>query len=187
MIYLNDQIESFDLSTAMDKLSSQRKEEVLRFKHVLGQKLCASAYLLLMEGLRLEYGITEAPHLSKDTGGKPFLTDYPHIHFNFSHCREAVVCALSSFPVGIDIETIRSYNESLVNYTMNDKERIMITQSPRPDVEFIRLWTMKEAKLKWTGHGISNNMKNILEGDEVFFTTINTEKNYIMTMITGEI
>ena len=182
MIYINDDITSFDLTAAMPRLTEQRREQVLRFRHELGQKLCAAAFLLLCDGLRQEYGIIAPPLLGYGEDGKPFLSDYPHIHFNMSHCSQAAICALSPHPIGIDVERIRSYNESVARYTMNDEEMRQILSSPHPDIAFIKLWTMKEALLKLRGTGIRKNMKDVLTGEERFTTVVNTARGYIYSV-----
>ncbi len=183
MVYLNDDILHFDLDAALPLLSEQRRELCLRFKHEQGRKTCAAAYLLLCEGLRKEYGITTPPVFEYGEHGKPTLVGLPHIHFNMSHCREAAICVLSDQPVGVDIESISRYKESLARYTMNDEEMALITASEHPEVEFIRLWTMKEAVLKLSGEGIRNDMKSVLTGFASKVTTvINEEKNYIYTI-----
>ena len=182
MIYINDDITSFDLTAAMPRLTEQRREQVLRFRHELGQKLCAAAFLLLCDGLRQEYGIIAPPLLGYGEDGKPFLSDYPHIHFNMSHCSQAAICALSPHPIGIDVERIRSYNESVARYTMNDEEMRQILSSPHPDISFIKLWTMKEALLKLRGTGIRKNMKDVLTGEERFTTVVNTARGYIYSV-----
>ena len=182
MIYINDDITSFDLTAAMPRLTEQRREQVLRFRHELGQKLCAAAFLLLCDGLRQEYGIIAPPLLGYGEDGKPFLSDYPHIHFNMSHCSQAAICALSPHPIGIDVERIRSYNESVAHYTMNDEEMRQILSSPHPDIAFIKLWTMKEALLKLRGTGIRKNMKDVLTGEERFTTVVNTARGYIYSV-----
>jgi len=185
MVYWNDELDRFDWEAALPLLSEQRREQVLRFKYELGRKTCAAAYLLLCEGLRKEYGITEKPVFEYGEHGKPVIVGHPDIHFNLSHCREAVACAVSSRPVGIDVESIRQFRESLVEYTMNAAEVERIRQSERPDVEFIRLWTMKEAVLKLSGEGISTDLKTVLTGQEQIETTVNWEKNYVSSIIFG--
>ena len=183
MVYLNDDIEHFDLEAALTLLSEQRREQCLRFKFELGRKQCAAAYLLLCEALRKEYGITEAPVFEYGEHGKPAIVGHPDIYFNLSHCREAVLCVVSDKPVGCDIESISRYKESLARYTMNDEELALIASSDRPDVAFIRLWTMKEALLKRAGTGITDNMRTVL-ADSVgqIETVINTDKNYIYSI-----
>ena len=106
MVYLNDDIAHFDWEAALPLLSEQRREQTLKFKHLLGRKTCAAAYLLLCEALRKEYGITEKPIFEYGKHGKPFIIGYPDIHFNISHCREAVLCVVSSRPVGVDVSAI---------------------------------------------------------------------------------
>ena len=71
------------------------------------------------------------------------------------------MCAVADFPIGVDVECVRSYNERLAQYTMNDREFASIKASSSPDIEFVRLWTMKEAVAKLSGRGI-NNIKNLL-------------------------
>ena len=141
------------------------------------------AYLLLCEALRKEYGIDCRPVFGYGEHGKPVLVGLPHIHSNLSHCREAVACVVSDRPVGIDVESVREYRESLVSYTMNDAERADISRHPRPEIAFTRLWTMKEAVLKRTGEGIGGrSMKEVLTGSEQLETVVNEAKNYVYSV-----
>lgn len=184
-VFINDDIAHFDWQAALPLLSAQRREQALRFKHELGRKQCAAAYLLLCEGLRQEYGITEPPLFDYGEHGKPFLAAYPDIHFSLSHCREGVLCVVDNHPVGADIESIREYKESLVSYTMNSDEQAQILHSANPAMEFTKLWTMKEAVLKQRGTGITNDLKSALTdyGGQLK-TVVNEEKKYIYTIAT---
>jgi 4'-phosphopantetheinyl transferase len=183
MIYINDDIEHFDWEVALPLLSDQRREQCLKFKHELGRKTCAAAYLLLCEGLRQEYGIEDPPVFEYGEHGKPFIVGHPEICFNMSHCREAAICVLSERPVGVDIESIHRYSESLARYTMSDAEMAQIEQAGRADVEFIRLWTLKEAVLKRSGEGIRNDMKHVLDYLKDAKTVINEKKGYIYSVV----
>ena len=165
MIYLSEDIYGFDLTKALAEISEQRREQALKFKHEEGQRLCVLAYQLLKQGLREAYGIEENPVFEYGPHGKPTIVGHPDIHFNLSHCREAAVCALSSQPVGIDVERIRRYDRHLIEYTMNDAEIRDIEAAPDPARHFIRLWTMKEAVLKLTGEGIARDLKTVLTAD----------------------
>ena len=183
MIYLNDDIAGFSFEQALPLLSDQRREQALRFKHEQRRKTCAAVYLLLCEALRKEYGISEKPVFEYGEHGKPSIVGHPEIHFNFSHCREAVLCVVSDHPVGVDVESIREYKDTLVHYTMNDDEVAEIVGSSSPAEAFIRLWTMKEAVLKLSGEGIRNDMKTVLSSyDGEIQTVVNAEKNYIYSI-----
>lgn len=183
MIYLNDDIEHFDWEAALPLLSDQRREQCLKFRHELGRKTCAAAYLLLCEGLRNEYGIEQPPVFEYGEHGKPVIVGHPEICFNMSHCKEAAICVLSDKPVGVDIESIRNYNESLARYTMSDAEMAQIEQAERRDVAFVKLWTLKEAVLKRSGEGIRNDMKHVLDGLKDAKTVINEKKGYIYSVV----
>ena len=181
MIYLNDDIAGFDFDAALPLLSEQRREQALKFKYVLGRKTCAMAYLLLCEGLQKEYGLTERPVFEYGEHGKPAIIGHTDIHFNLSHCREAVICAVSDKPVGIDIESPRTPRPSLINYTMNADEAERIRQAPDPSLLFTQLWTMKEALVKLTATGITDNLRDVLRRDDVSFHTIFTPR-YLYTI-----
>jgi len=184
MVYIDEHIMDFDLGAALAEISEQRRQQALRFKFERGQRTCVLAYLLLKEALRREYGITENPLFDYGEHGKPFIVGHPEIHFNLSHCREAVACAVSNRPVGIDVESVREYKEGLARYTMNERELAEIEAAERPDAAFIRLWTMKEARLKLTGQGITDDLKTVLDDtSHLKFTTIEQiDRNYIYTV-----
>lgn len=180
MVYLNDDIAHFDWQAALPLLSEQRREQCLKFRHEQGRKTCAATYLLLCEALRKEYGITELPVFEYGEHGKPVIVGHPDIHFNLSHCREAAICVVSNQPVGVDIETIRPFKESLARYVMNDDELQQINGSA---LEFTKLWTRKEAAVKRSGHGINNEMKHVLEGLPFEIeTTVCVDKNYVFSV-----
>jgi 4'-phosphopantetheinyl transferase len=66
---------------------------------------------------------------------------------------------------------------------MNDEEMALIEKAERRDVEFIRLWTLKEAVLKHSGEGIRNDMKHVLDGLKQAKTQINEKKSYIYSVV----
>jgi len=185
MIYIDDQIDQIDIAAVLPRLSEQRREQVLRYRFEQGRRQSAAAYLLLCQGLLLEHGLSEPPTFCYGEHGKPAIVGHPDICFNLSHCRSAAICAVGDRPVGIDIESIREYRESLVRYTMNETEVQQIEQSARPDVAFIQLWTMKESLLKLSGDGISNNMKDVLSqaSPTIHFTTVvNLQRGYVYSL-----
>jgi 4'-phosphopantetheinyl transferase len=162
MVYIDEHIDDFDLQAALAELSEQRRQQALRFRFEHGQRTCALAYLLLRRALREEFGIDEQPLFDYGEHGKPVLVSHPDIHFNLSHCREAVACVVSRRPVGIDVESVSHYKESVARYTMSQQEMDQILHADRHDVMFTRLWTMKEAVLKLSGEGLRDNLKEVL-------------------------
>ena len=118
-------------------------------------------------------------------GGKPTLKDHSDIHFNISHCGKAVACVVADRPVGIDVEETNRYKDSIARYAMNDKEYDEINNSANPAEAFTKLWTMKEALLKYTGEGLRRDIKTVLNlspaSDVEFHTEIH--KEFIVTVV----
>ena len=182
MIYLNDHTELLDIEDALTRVSAQRREHALKFSHESGRRLSLAVYLLLMEGLQNEYGITEPPVFDYLEGGKPVINGHPEIHFNFSHSGNVALCAIDSQPVGADVETPRKISPSLIAYTMNDEERALIASAPESPKAFLALWTKKEAVLKLTGEGIRSDLKTVLAKPELYHIETITKDNYVYSI-----
>jgi 4'-phosphopantetheinyl transferase len=93
--------------------------------------------------------------ICKNEFGKPFLKDYPNVHFNLSHTKGAIVCAVSDKPVGVDIERIGRFNKRIAErfFTKNEQGYIFSYNINQAD-RFAEIWTMKEAYVKWIGKGM---------------------------------
>ncbi len=162
-----------------------RRKQAMEYAFDEGKRNCVLAYLLLCRALREEYGIADQPTFVIGEHGKPALAKYPHIHFNLSHCRTAVVCAVSDSPVGIDIESLeRKTSDSLVSYTMNNEEQRQIAGSGKHT--FFRLWTMKEALVKLRGTGLQESIPDLLLPantiDISFTTEERPERGYVFSI-----
>lgn len=187
MVYIYDDIQSLDLDTALSNISEQRREKALKIKHEQGRRECVAAYLLLKYALREEYHICENPIFAEQEGGKPYIANHEEVHFNLSHCREAVACIVSDKEVGIDVERIRPYDDRLAQYVFNDDEYARVKASCKPALEFTKLWTRKEAFLKLMGEGIHDNLKTVLIGARANLkTVVNESKNYVYTIATTQ-
>ena len=182
MIYLNDHTELLDIEATLKKVSPQRREQAMKFAHENGRRLSLAVYLLLMEGLQNEYGITEPPVFEYLEGGKPIITGHPEIHFNFSHSGKVALCAIDSQPVGADVETPRKITPSLIAYTMNEEEQALIASAPESLTAFIALWTKKEAVLKLTGEGIRSDLKSVLSHPEKYLIETVTTDKYVYSI-----
>ena len=161
-IYIDENINDFDLDEAMTLLSEQRREQVARYKLEGPRRQAVAAYLLLRKALREMYGIHDAPVFEYDANGKPSILGHPEIFFNLSHCRKDVACVVADSPVGIDVEETCRFSDSIARYTLDDEEYESVVKVDNPSQAFIRLWTMKEALLKYTGEGLRRDIKTVL-------------------------
>ncbi len=187
MIYIDSDIYGFNLDEALARISEQRRNQALKFSHEEGRRLCVAAYKLLKKGLETEYGITENVEFGYAEGGKPFIKGRETIHFNLSHCRTAVACAIHDKPVGIDIETVRPFKDSLARHVLSLSEYEKVAASADPAYEFTRLWTMKESLLKLTGRGLRTDLQSLLPRPGVKFIPIDTgEAKVVCTVCLNE-
>ncbi|MBQ9363787.1 MAG: 4'-phosphopantetheinyl transferase superfamily protein [Bacteroidaceae bacterium] len=187
MLYIRTDIETIttaELQDALAALPDWRRDQALKFKFPLGQKECAFSYLLLCDGLQKEYGITQPLHFQLGEHGKPTLLEYPDIHFNISHCKAGIAVAISSEPVGVDIECIGRGNDSLARHVLSDEEYAQMQEAPDPSIAFAQFWTRKEALVKLTGQGITDNLKKLLsECNHVeIVTEIHAEKEFVLSV-----
>lgn len=98
--------------------------------------------------------------------GRPYLREFHPYHYNLTHTNSQAYCIISNDPLcGIDLETT-----SMISCDSNFKT-LYLTQE---EIDYIssfdeinqkklmtKLWTLKEARLKASGVGLSVSMKNI--------------------------
>lgn len=181
-IYLVKNIDTFDKSFVEKCITffpKWRKEKMLRYKHLKGQIQCGLGYILLIHALREEGVFKEMPEFSYNEHDKPFLKNYPGWYFNISHSKTAVCCVLSRKEMGIDIEEVGEYKESLAAYICNDKELESLHDSENKADDFYKLWTRKEAVFKMIGSGITNNIKDILDTPYIDITSLKVDNIWL--------
>ncbi len=103
--------------------------------------------------------------------GKPYLRDYPNVHFNISHSGQYVACAVANRPVGIDVQVIGAYWPDVAANVCSEEELVRIGASDDPAAEFTKLWTQKEAYLKMLGYGIAGGMREMPPRNETQIQT----------------
>lgn len=139
------------LLTTLPPTEAQR---IRRTSHFVGRREKVIAYQLLTDCLREEGLLRELPLLVYDSQGKPRLSNYPEVHFNMSHCRNAVAVAVADREVGVDVESVRTYKEPLAERVFGQREMDILRLADDKDRVFSRLWTRKEAVVKCLGTGI---------------------------------
>ena len=97
--------------------------------------------------------------------GKPYLIGHDGIFFNISHCKQAIVTAVSDREIGIDAEGHRRFTDYLMQRAFNEEEQDSVRNADTKEMEFARIWTRKEAYFKWTGTGILIDHIKSVESD----------------------
>lgn len=140
-----------------ERISSKRREQVDSYRFRKDQRLCLGAGMLLGRGLR-EYGLEEMETaIAYGEHGKPYLPEYPWIHFNLSHSEEMVLAVFAHTEAGCDVEMIQQADMDLARrfFCPGEFEYVAGQQGGQRQTEaFYRLWTLKESFTKAVGHGL---------------------------------
>lgn len=93
--------------------------------------------------------------------GKPRL---PGVEFSISHSGDRIGLAVTSAPVGLDVETDdRKADDGLISYALNETERRALADLSAAErtAAFFQYWTRKEAVMKATGKGLRIPLQSI--------------------------
>jgi len=185
MVLVNDRLEVLDLEGALEGISPERRAKALGYRFELDRRLSVAAYLLLKEALRRAYGIVGNPRLSVASDGKPFLTDYPGIHFNLSHCPKAAACVVADSPVGIDVEQVAPIDWAVAERVLAAAELEAVRHAVDPDVKFAEFWTKKEALVKLLGEGLNEALLPDLlsiHAEISIHTQVAVDRSYVLSV-----
>ena len=135
---------------ALPYLDDKRRSRIRRLRVPLKRAQCVSAGLLLTKVLGKN---KVAPTLGYGENGKPYRADKPNVHFNITHSDKWVFLAVSDCEIGIDAQAPRRVCPRLAARSTSPEELAWVKENIEPN--FTRLWTMKEAYLKYTGTGLT--------------------------------
>ncbi len=156
------------------ELPAWRADKMRAYFHFQSRKESVVSFRLLQKALKEVFDMDEDIAFEFNEHGKPLLAGHQNIHFNISHCKQAVAVAVSTSPIGVDVESFGRYREMVARHVLNEDEMTAVLGSENPDETFTALWTRKEAVLKLVGTGVSTFMKNVLieHYDKKITTTI---------------
>ena len=166
------------LDEALRLLSWHRRDKTLRYRYGRGKMLSAGAGLLLDDMLR-SCDLRERDMRYVDgEHGKPAFEQYPDLHFSLSHSGTLVACALGDVPLGVDVQTIVTARDSLINYVMSESEKTKLQSLTDPaarNTYFTQLWTLKESYAKATGTGLTHDFPSfeVIDGEVTTLSPLN--------------
>lgn len=137
-------------------VSELRRKKTDRMRFSKDKNLSLGAEYLLMAACR-DFGVDyNGAAVETDKNGKPYFSDSP-LYFNLSHSDKEVMCIMSFFPVGCDVEKVHTIKNDISSRYFSDEEKRILagcsSEAERQDI-FFRLWTLKESFIKCTGQGI---------------------------------
>lgn len=159
----------------LDQLSDEEKEELDTFTNIKRQQEYVTSRLVVRK-MAAKMGIDpKAFAIKKDELGQPFgVADGAQCCVSIAHTNQYVFCGLTEEkPIGVDLEPVdRKVPQKLQQRILHPGEKAL------PEVETIRLWTIKEAYIKLRGQGLRLNMNQVLvqEDGRDFFVELNNDK-----------
>lgn len=179
---------AYQFKKLLKYVSPKRQERISRYHFKIDQKLSLYASLLIKMKLIDLFDIPEEKIVFKTNSyGKPYLTSYPNIYFNFSHTRNYIVCGISTkATLGIDVEKVHPPLYDIMDICFHPFERKLLLQekSEKHSELFYKIWTRKEAYLKQCGTGLTNQLTTINTLDESESSNFHTwiDDNYICSV-----
>ncbi|GGE70500.1 4'-phosphopantetheinyl transferase [Pedobacter psychrotolerans] len=143
-----------ELLTLAEHLPIKMQEYVLRYRYVSDRKLSLVGRLMLFKVLQGEGKPYLIQDWEKGLNNKPFIIDWKE--FNISHSGSMVAFCYGDNLVGVDIEVISDSNHLEFIDFLHPDEFHYISASKKPTDSFYNVWVRKEAFLKATGLGLTN-------------------------------
>lgn len=146
-----------DFEAFTNRLPKERLDKINSYKSE-ASKLESLASGLLLRFLLAQYG-REDYELSYNKYGKPYI-EQGH-HFSLTHSKGLLCCAVSDSNIGIDAEMIFSARDNVARRSFSSDEYNTYSNASDRDSEFYKIWTQKEAYLKYTGTGLAFPMNRL--------------------------
>lgn len=136
------------------KESDKNNKKFNKF-HLLGR-------LLLYQALKKDFNLNiKEIEIKKNKYGKPYLSNHK-LYFSISYSNDWVICCISKYQVGIDIEKIQDIDKELLKY-ISKKSTLWIDRHSQSQLNnyFFSDWCLKESFVKYLGMGLSYDIKKL--------------------------
>jgi 4'-phosphopantetheinyl transferase len=162
--------DTIELNEALTVLSSDERSRYDKFVFARDRRDYALAHALLRRTLSRYVDVAPEDHRFREAaGGKPLLVSdrsVSRVTFSLSHTNGLVACAIAGgSDVGIDVELIdrKGGHDFLDRFFCGSEIEHVRRLTSRIDQarRFCELWTLKEAFVKATGEGLSNEFREI--------------------------
>lgn len=172
----------------LSKLPLKLQEKTFKFKRWQDRHNFLFGKILLQNALK-EYNYT-LNDVKINLYKRPYIYG---IDFNISHSENIVICAISEYSIGIDIEAIREIELNDFREFFKDEWQEIVS-AKNPLERFYNYWTIKEATLKAYGSGFLENLNIKIDKDRAFFNNktyyiqkLNIHKEYICHIVSTSV
>ncbi len=154
-----------DFARSVGLLSGAERERLGRYAFQRDARQYGAARALLRLALGNYLGCQpEAVLLFQDAAGKPHVRSEQRLDFSITHCDGCVAVAIArDARVGIDIETLAREHIDYLElaqeiYSTPEYQGIRQQKPAQGRIQFVELWTLKEAYVKAIGLGLSKSL-----------------------------
>lgn len=162
-IRLPKESESVFFEKAWEQVLPAVREEVaaIRNKRVALRRLVGEVMVerAILEG----WGLGRSAYvIARTKGGKPYVEGRRDIFFNVSHSGDYVVCVVSDWEVGVDIERRRKAPLDVARRYFHPGELSSLERLAESErnVRFFDYWSVKESFLKYVGTGLTHPLNS---------------------------
>ncbi len=189
-----NRISRTEFDAAYFSMSEKRRKKCDGLRFRTDKDLCVAVDMLLRKVLGERLGIKPDDLVfDTDDKGKPYLVDGAY-QFNVSHSGTVAAAAINKEKsVGVDVERIKPVSSAVAGRVFSDDDiKFVFEQDTIPAgkitdretlVRFFKVWTYKEAFVKMTGEGITDNLKNFSYEEKRCFSYVFDD--YVLTVITA--
>ena len=131
--------------------------------------------------LRSGYSVAGLPLIEYTEKGKPFIS-YGSPFFNISHTDGCIFIAISDREIGIDAEVKRAFDSKVADRYFSQAENTYVSAAVDKDVAYTRIWTRKEAYVKYTGEGIDLSRFREVDAFDERIATFSVENKYTLSV-----
>ncbi|REC59952.1 4-phosphopantetheinyl transferase [Chryseobacterium pennae] len=183
--FISEEKHRYFLDRYLNSFPEDFKQDILKYRRWQDAQLSLLGRVLLYQGLKSRYHVDEV-YIERTPDNKPYLKGQP-LHFNISHSKELVVCAIAEFPIGIDVEFIDpKINYLDFQFQMTEQEFLKIDRSEDQIGDFFSYWTRKESVMKAHGGGMMIpldsfeivNDECVIESKKFFTKNISIDESY---------
>ena len=142
----------------LSRMPEIRRNKVASLRHAESQRLSLGVGILLQKALWRHGVDARDAAFELNEFEKPSLKDMPNLHFSLSHAGNYALCAVSSRPVGCDVERLDRGEPRLAERFFSPEEQRYLSQAADRtewNLRFTRIWTRKESCGKALGRGLN--------------------------------
>ena len=174
VLHVRDDLHEDAFNRLMSYVDAEKQNRILAFHFFRDRQLSLFADILIRYLVSKKLQIPNGEmSFSRLENGKPYLCGQEHFHYNLSHTKGYVVCAVHDREVGVDVENIGRYDADLAQRIFHPEEMKVLREQPEADhaATFYDIWTKKESYVKLLGDGLRLPLKS--------FSVYAPERNHV--------